>query len=65
MVELYPNPDYARALEIAGVNNTLIPFGDLCASFPADSGSAYLAYAQSQSFVTYIRDSFGVSGLTR
>lgn len=65
MVELYPNPDYARALEIAGVNNTLIPFGSLCASFPADSGSAYLAYAQSQSFVTYIRDSFGVSGLSR
>jgi len=65
MVELYPNPDYARALEIASVNRTLIPFTDLCASFPADSGSAFLAYAQSQSFVTYIRDSFGVSGLSR
>jgi hypothetical protein len=37
----------------------------LCASFPADSGSAFLAYAQSQSFVTYIRDSFGASGLSR
>lgn len=65
MVELYPNPDYARALEIASVNNTLIPFTDLCASFPADSGSAFLAYAQSRSFVTYIRDSFGASGLSR
>lgn len=65
MVERYPNPDYARALEIASVNGTLIPFGDLCASFPADSGSAFLAYAQSQSFVSYIRDSFGVSGLSR
>jgi hypothetical protein len=65
MVELYPNPDYARALEIASANDTLIPFTDLCASFPADSGSAFLAYAQSQSFVTYIRDSFGVSGLSR
>lgn len=65
MVELYPNPDYARALEIAGDNNTLIPFTELCASFPADSGSAFLAYAQSQSFVTYIRDSFGVSGISR
>jgi hypothetical protein len=65
MVERYPNPDYARALEIASVNETLIPFEDLCASFPADSGSAFLAYAQSQSFVAYIRDSFGVSGLSR
>ena len=65
MVELYPNPDYARALEIASANDTLIPFTDLCASFPADSGSAFLAYAQAQSFVAYIRDSFGVSGLSR
>lgn len=65
MVELYANPDYARALEIASENDTLIPFTDLCASFPADSGSAFLAYAQSQSFVTYIRDSFGTTGLSR
>jgi hypothetical protein len=65
MVEIYPNPDYDRALEIASANNTLIPIVDLCDSFPADSGSAFLAYAQSQSFVTYIRDSFGLSGLSR
>ena len=65
MVELYPNPDYARALEIASANGTLLSFKDLCASFPADTGSAFLAYAQSRSFVTYIRDSFGVSGLSR
>lgn len=65
MVELYPNPDYARALDIASSNDTLIPFSDLCVSFPADSGSAFLAYAESQSFVTYIRDSFGVSGISR
>jgi hypothetical protein len=45
--------------------NSLIPFTDLCASFPADAGSAFLAYAQSQSFATYIRDSFGTSGLSR
>lgn len=65
MVELYPNPEYARALEIASQTNSLIPFVDLCASFPADSGSAFLAYAQAQSFTNYIRDSFGTSGLTR
>ncbi|MBL8103799.1 MAG: hypothetical protein JNM02_14800 [Anaerolineales bacterium] len=65
MVELYPNPDYARALEIASGDDSLIPFENLCASFPADAGNAFLAYAQSQSFVSYIRDSFGSSGLTR
>lgn len=65
MVELSPNPDYAHALQIASENETLIPFEDLCASFPVDTGSAFLAYAQSQSFVTFIRDSFGTSGLSR
>lgn len=65
MVELYPNPDYARALEIASEDDSLLAFADLCASFPADAGSAFLAYAQSQSFVSYIRDSFGSSGLAR
>ena len=64
-MELYPNPDYARALEIAINDDSLLAFEDLCASFPADAGSAYLAYAQSQSFVSYIRDSFGSAGLTR
>ncbi|HCK66924.1 MAG TPA: hypothetical protein DHW49_11730, partial [Anaerolineae bacterium] len=65
MVELYTNPDYARAMQIASDNDSLIPLNDLCASFPVDAGSAFLAYAQSQSFVTYIRDSFGTSGLSR
>ncbi len=65
MVELYPNPDYARALEIASEDDSLLAFEDLCASFPADAGSAFLAYAQSQSFVSYIHDSFGSSGLAR
>lgn len=65
MVEIYPNAEYARALEIAKETNSLVPFTDLCASLPADTGSAFLAYAQSQSFAAYIRDSFGTSGLSR
>jgi len=65
MTELYPNPDYARALDVASQNDALIPFDQLCASFPADAGNAFLAYAQSQSFVTYIRSTYGISGLTR
>ena len=65
MMELYPNPDYARALEIASQNDSLLAFDDLCVSFPTDAGSAYLAYAQSQSFVSYIRETYGTSGLAR
>jgi hypothetical protein len=65
MMELYPNPDYARALDIASENNSLLAFEDLCASFPTDAGNAYLAYAQSQSFANYIRETYGTSGLGR
>ncbi len=65
MVELYPNPDYARALEIASENNSLLSFENLCQNFPADAGNAFLAYAQSESFVNYIRETYGISGLGR
>ena len=65
MMEQYPNPDYAHALDVASRTDSLIPFDALCVSFPVDAGSAYLAYAQSQSFVNYIRDTYGTSGLTR
>ncbi len=63
IAELYPNPDYASALKAASRNNALLPFSDLCASFPADSGGAFLAYAQSESFVRYLRDTYGNTGL--
>jgi hypothetical protein len=61
--ELYPNPDYARALTLASKNHTLKNLNDLCASFPADSGSAFLAYAESESFVRYLRSTYGDTGM--
>jgi hypothetical protein len=64
-MELYPNPDYAHALEIASDKGSLLAFDELCVSFPTDAGNAYLAYAQSESFVTYIRETYGTSGLGR
>jgi len=63
MEELYPNPDYATALDAASKNNSLLSFSDLCASFPADSGRAYLAFAESQSFVRFLRDTYGNTGI--
>jgi len=63
MEELDPNPDYASALEAASKNNSLLSFDDLCASFPADSGRAYLAFAESQSFVRFLRDTYGNTGI--
>jgi hypothetical protein len=63
MEELYPNPDYASALDAASKNNSLLSFSDLCVSFPADSGRAYLAFAESQSFVRFLRDTYGNTGI--
>lgn len=64
-VEQYPDPEYKRALDVASEKDTLIPFTKLCKGFPPDSGGAYLAYAQSKSFVNYIYANYGASGLAQ
>jgi hypothetical protein len=61
--ELYPDPDYRHILDIAGQNENLIAFTDLCAMFPQDASGAILAYAESGSFVNYLRETHGTSGL--
>jgi hypothetical protein len=63
LAEIYPNADYDRTLADAGANDELIPLKDLCASFPADAGQAFLAYAESRSFTNYLQDAYGSSGL--
>ena len=63
LVELYPNPDYDQALSTASQNGSLLPILDLCDTFPPDASRAYLAYAESQSFVRFLRDSYGTPAL--
>ena len=63
LAELYPNPDYDQALKIASQNDSLLPISDLCNTFPLDASRAYLAYAESQSFVRFLRDSYGTPAL--
>jgi hypothetical protein len=63
LVEVNPTPEYDRVLLNYSDRNALIPIRALCASFPADSASAFLAYAQSRSFVTYLRDHYGAPAL--
>jgi hypothetical protein len=63
LVELYPNPDYDQALETASQNNSLLPITELCDTFPPDASRAYLAYAESQSFVRFLRNSYGAPAL--
>ncbi|MEW6285244.1 MAG: peptidase MA family metallohydrolase [Chloroflexota bacterium] len=63
LAEVYPNPDYDRVLLDAAARDALIPMRDLCASFSPQLDSAFLAYAQSRSFVTYLHGQFGADGL--
>lgn len=63
MAELSPNPDHATTLAAFSRSDGLIPLGELCASFPPDSGRAFLAYAESESFVRYLRETYGDTGL--
>jgi hypothetical protein len=63
LAEIYPNADYDRVLADAVPGNGLIPLNSLCASFPADAGRAFLAYAESRSFVSYLHETYGASGL--
>ncbi len=61
--EISTNPDYARAVALAAENDALIPFGALCGAFPPDSGNAFLAYAQSESFTRFLLERYGQAGL--
>lgn len=63
LVELYPNPDYDQALMTASRNNSLLEIAELCDAFPLDASRAFLSYAESQSFVRFLRDTYGNPGL--
>jgi hypothetical protein len=65
LAEIYPNADYDHVLSGAAANNGLIPLKDLCTSFPADTGRAFLAYAESRSFSNYLHQTYGSSGLLK
>jgi len=63
LVEINPTTEYDRVLTDAASRNALIALQDLCASFPSQPDSAFLAYAEARSFTIYLRDTFGVSKL--
>lgn len=57
--------DVRLRMDQAAEAGTLIPLADLCAAFPTDADSAGLAYAQSASFVNYLRTAYGNENLNR
>jgi hypothetical protein len=62
-VEGYPNADYTQALTTSTQNKTLLPIADLCGPFPVDASGAILAYAESDSFISYLRKTYGTTDL--
>lgn len=63
LAELYPNPDYQWVLERAAREQNLLPINSICISFPREASGAFLSYAQSTSFVRFLHQKFGRSGL--
>jgi hypothetical protein len=63
LAEIYPNPDFQRSLSKAAEGGTLIPLNLLCNGFSHEASSAFLSYAESISFVQFLSERFGSSGL--
>jgi hypothetical protein len=59
--ERSPDPAYTLSLQQAVNDGKLISLGTLCYPFPEEYNRALLAYAQSQSFVQYLRQTYGWS----
>ncbi len=63
LAEMYPNPDYSRVLEETANADELIPMENLCSRFPSEAGPAFIAYAQSESFLQFLHQTYGMTGL--
>jgi hypothetical protein len=61
--ELAPRPEYRLALGNAALDESFLPMETLCSSFPIYDDDALLSYAQSASFITYLKDIYGLGGL--
>jgi hypothetical protein len=62
-MEFYTLPEYDLILEKAYNERGLIPIPHICAAIPTDPDLARLSYAEANSFVGYIQQEYGVTGL--
>jgi hypothetical protein len=62
-VNLHPETD--QALQQAAKDGSLIPVATLCRTFPSDERPALLAYAESKSFVAYLRGVYGLAAVRK
>ncbi len=64
MNQVQPDPGFPAALDAARQAGTLLSLSSLCGPLPADPAQAQLFYAESESVVRYIRETYGSSSLT-
>jgi hypothetical protein len=62
---LYPNPEYTSVLTQAAAEDKLLGIENLCNRFPNDASGAFLAYAESASFVGFLHTNYGSPALRR
>jgi hypothetical protein len=63
LAEMISNTAYDSAITSAVSRSDWIQMSSLCGSFPDDTDRAFLAYAESRSFASYIYQTYGSSGL--
>lgn len=57
------NPVYLQVLTAAAESDAILPFQQLCGSFPVSGDDAVLAYAQSGSLVDFISSQYGTAAI--
>ncbi|MFH2038149.1 MAG: peptidase MA family metallohydrolase [Chloroflexota bacterium] len=64
-VDISTNPEYDFALANAMGKQLMISLGTLCSSFPQDPALNTLAYAQANSFISFLLKNYGQSGMEK
>ncbi len=58
--EMEPRPEFEVQLREAVADGRIIPIPSLCRVFPAEENPALLAYAESKSFVAFLKQRYGM-----
>ncbi|MGB7539376.1 MAG: peptidase MA family metallohydrolase [Anaerolineales bacterium] len=61
--EMEPRPEQEIHLREAAAERSVIPIRTLCRVFPAEENPAMLAYAESKSFVAFLKQKYGLAAI--
>ena len=61
--EMEPRPELEVQLREAAADGSLIPIQSLCRVFPGEENPAMLAYAESKSFVAFLKQRYGTAAV--